>query len=358
MLRYFILVLVLTSVSSLYAFDEDFPILEDGSPFDEELTRLLVEEMNGLWNDESDITDEEYRSRFSALSGDIEYKLTKEIKERILLRTVKYRSSTERLLGMSEMYFPVFEEHLAKYNISHHLKYLPIVESHLNPVAKSRAKAVGLWQFIRPTGLLYGLKINSGLDERSDTHKASNAAARMLSELYKRYGDWPLALAAYNCGPGRVDKIIAKREKSYWKVRKYLPKETQMYVPYFMAVAYVCEYAEKHKLKPRRKHQDLVLTDSIHLEQGYYKLSALARTYKIGYDTLKALNPGYKGGYVPSNVKQPILVLPARIVARERGCMAAYKRVIKFEKKENPIKCVRRIQDKKGHCLLYESPSF
>lgn len=321
----------------------DYPTIND------DLGKLLVEGMGSLMNENPDLdpnyptfTDEHYRARFLEMSGEIQYRLTTDIKNHIIHRTERYRSATERTLGLTEMYFPIFEEYLAAKNIPHHLKYLPIVESNLNAVAKSHAAAVGLWQFIPGTGKLYGLKIVSYLDERSDTHKASNAAATMLSNLYKRYGDWSLALAAYNCGPGRVDKYVKGNDKNFWDIRKYLPRETQMYVPYFMAVAYSYEFYYLHELKPKRLPSDLVLTDSIHLEPGYQTLSQLSKKYKIDKDTLKRLNPGYIKNYVPSSSKHSILVLPARIVAKARNYEPAFKRIMSMKTK-NPIKCIRRI---------------
>ncbi|BDS14009.1 transglycosylase SLT domain-containing protein [Aureispira anguillae] len=338
-----LVLLTLCCYNWTYATSPDFPEIND------DLSKLLVDGMGGLMNDYPNedpdfptFTDEHYRARFMEMSGAIQYRLTADIKNHIIHRTERYRSATERTLGLTEMYFPIFEEYLAAKNIPHHLKYLPIVESNLNAVAKSHASAVGLWQFIPGTGKLYGLKVASYLDERSDTHKASNAAATMLANLYKRYGDWPLALAAYNCGPGRVDKYVKGNDKNFWDIRKFLPRETQMYVPYFMAVAYSYEFYHLHELKPKRLPSDLVLTDSIHLEPGYQTLSQLSKTYKIDKDTLKRLNPGYIKNYVPSSSKNSILVLPARIVAKVRGYEAGWKRIMSM-KTENPIKCIRRV---------------
>jgi membrane-bound lytic murein transglycosylase D len=329
-------------------------------PIDAELSQLLIEGMGGLMNDNPDyptFTDEHYKARFLELSGLIQYKLTATIKNHIIHRTERYRSATERTLGLTEMYFPVFEEYLALKNVPHHLKYLPIVESNLNPVAASHAAAVGLWQFIPGTGKLYGLKIASYLDERSDTHKASKAAATMLSQLYKRYGDWPLALAAYNCGPGRIDKLVRGTNKNYWDIQKYLPKETQRYVPYFMAVAYSYEFHYLHELTPKRLPSDLILTDSIHLTPGYKTLADLSKKYKISKDTLKQLNPAYLKNYVPASCKNPILILPARIVAKARNYEEDYNKIMSM-KTENPIKCLRRVDTEAELAFLMKAHRF
>jgi len=334
--------------------------LDELPKIDDELSQLLIEGMGDLMNDNPDyptFTDEHYKARFLELSGLIQYKLTATIKSHIIHRTERYRSATERTLGLTEMYFPVFEEYLAKKNVPHHLKYLPIVESNLNPVAASHASAVGLWQFIPSTGKLYRLKISSSLDERSDTHKASHAAATMLSQLYKRYGDWPLALAAYNCGPGRIDKLVRGTNKNYWDIQKYLPKETQRYVPYFMAVAYSYEFHHLHELSPKRLSSDLVLTDSIHLTPGYQTLSELSKRYKISRDTLKKLNPAYLKNYVPSSCKDPILILPARIVAGLRNYEDDYNKIMSM-KTENPIKCVRRVNTEAELAFLMKAHRF
>jgi membrane-bound lytic murein transglycosylase D len=346
----------LTNIAS--ATSPDYPEI------DETLGKLLVDGMGNLMNDYPEtnpdyptFTDDHYRARFLEMSGAIQYRLTADIKTHIIHRTERYRSATERTLGLSEMYFPIFEEYLSEKNIPHQLKYLPIVESNLNAVAKSHAAAVGLWQFIPGTGKLYGLKVVSYLDERSDTHKASNAAATMLANLYKRYNDWPLALAAYNCGPGRVDKYVRGTNKDFWDIRKYLPRETQMYVPYFMAVAYSYEYHHLHELTAKRLPSDLVLTDSIHLAPGYQTFTQLSKRYKISLDTLKRLNPGYIKNYIPSSSKLNILVLPARIVANLRNYAPAWHRIMSL-KSENPIKCIRRVNSEADVGKLMKAHRF
>ena len=222
------------------------------------------------------------------------------------------------------------------------LKYLPIVESNLNPIARSRAAAVGLWQFIYGTGRLYGLKIVSYHDERSDTHKATDAATNFLKSLYLRYGDWCLALAAYNCGPGRIDKLVRSYGKDYWRIRPFLPRETQMYVPIFMAVAYVYEYHEYHNLRPQAYEEHLVLTDTIHLEKGYHSLQDLAKKYEVGYYDLYQLNPVYTRRYISSKTRNNVLVLPAKAVAEKYGLQADYYGQVQSVP-TNPVRAFRRI---------------
>ncbi len=340
-----LLLMIIGSSLSIAANPSDYPTIDD------ELGQLLVRNMGQLMNESSPdnpdyptFTDEHYKARFLEMSGAIQYRLTTDIKNHIIHRTERYRSATERTLGLSEVYFPIFEEYLAEKDIPHHIKYLPIVESNLNGVARSHAAAVGLWQFIPGTAKLYGLTVTSYLDERSDTHKASHAAATMLSNLFKRYGDWPLALAAYNCGPGRVDRYVKGNDKDFWDIRASLPRETQMYVPYFMAVAYSYEFHHLHELTAKKQHADIVLTDSIHLAPGYQTLAQLSKYYNIDKDTLKRLNPGYIKNYVPASGSNHILVLPARIVAKHRNYEAAYQRIMDM-RTENPIKCIRRVNN-------------
>lgn len=343
-LSYFKAVFLLFFSFSVFAIDLN------GSPdrisFDSNADDSIVMLMNKLLNNYPNYTDDEYRQRLKEISGEINYRLDPLVKERILIRTEQYRSSTEFILGKSAMYFPIFEECLAKYNVPHHLKYLAIVESHLNPVAKSVASAVGLWQFIPSSGKLFGLEINNYVDERSDTYKASDASAHLLSVLFAKYNDWALAMAAYNCGPGRVDNAIKlAKSNDYWVVRNYLPKETQKYVPFFMAMVYVGEFYEAHDLVPSKMPADLVITDTIHIKGGI-SMFDLAKDLDISVDTLKLLNPAYRRNYIPQDAKGQIIVLPARIVAQMRGYQQALDRVQGIQK-NNPLRAVRRINSER-----------
>jgi membrane-bound lytic murein transglycosylase D len=340
----FLLITFFSSFSALANNGNDLP--ETLGRFGDKTADSLVIKMTALLNNFPEYTDEEYRQRLKELSTEIDYRLDPLVKERILVRTENYRSSTEFILGKSDMYFPIFEEHLAKYNVPHHLKYLAIVESHLNPVAKSVASAVGLWQFIPSSGQLFGLDINSYVDERSDTYKASDAAARLLSVLFEKYNDWALAMAAYNCGPGRVDNAIkAAKSNDYWVVRNYLPKETQKYVPFFMAMVYVGEFHASHDLVPTKLPSDLVLTDTVHIGGGI-SMFDLAKQLDISVDTLKLLNPAYRRNYIPQDKGGQIIVLPARIVAQIKGYQSAFDRAQSIQK-SNPIKAVRRISSER-----------
>lgn len=265
-------------------------------------------------------TDEEYRARLAALStSSMEFQFNDLVKERILVRTQKYRSSTERLLGLGQQYFPIFEHYLAKYDVPHFLKYLPIIESRMNPHARSYAAAVGIWQFIKSTGKMYGLRMNKYVDERSNVHRSSEAAARLLSALFKRYKDWALVLAAYNCGPLRVNRAIkAAGEANYWAIQKYLPTETRKYVPYFIAVVYVGEYYKTHNLVPEEQAMDLRFTDTLHFHHST-SFSQLAKEVGLSEDTVALLNPGFLKNYIPASSEGYVVMLPERIIAKKRG---------------------------------------
>lgn len=216
------------------------------------------------------------------------------------------KKSYERLMALSEFYFPLFEEKLAKYNIPLELKYLAIVESALNPRAISRVGASGLWQFMLPTGRAYNLKVDSYVDDRFDPIKSSEAAAQYLSSLYNMYQDWDLALAAYNAGPGNVNKALRRADgyKNYWNIRKFLPRETQGYVPAFIATMYIFEYHKEHHLTPHKAPLKRIETDTIHLKRqmSFKQISDLV---DISVEEIRFLNPAYKLDVIPYSQEQP-----------------------------------------------------
>jgi membrane-bound lytic murein transglycosylase D len=202
---------------------------------------------------------------------------------------------------LAEVYFPLFEEYLDKYNMPLELKYLAVVESALNPTANSRAGAKGLWQFMYGTGRMYGLKVNSLVDDRFDPEKATDAACRHLKDLYDVYGNWSLAMAAYNSGAGNVNKAIRRAggKKSYWAVWPFLPRETRGYVPAFIAVTYIMNYAAEYNLYPIHPgifHQQI---DTV-MVKDVLSFDQLSEFLGISNEELKFLNPTYKVGIIPS----------------------------------------------------------
>lgn len=238
--------------------------------------------------------------------------------ENIIKSFLKNRKkSFERLMAISEYYFPIFEEALAKQNVPLEIKYLAVVESALNPKAVSRVGATGLWQFMYQTGKQYNLNIDSYVDERSDPLKASEAAAQYMTNMYKIFGDWDLVLASYNSGPGNVSKAIRRSggQQNYWNIRKHLPQETQGYVPAFLATMYIYEYHKAHGIKPERAVVKQFATDTIMIKKQL-SFKQISDLLDIPVAQLHLLNPQYKLGVVPAyNDKKHFLTLPSQKVA-------------------------------------------
>ena len=214
----------------------------------------------------------------------------------------KRRGLTSKMLGLSEIYFPMFEEMLDKYDVPLEMKYLAIVESALNPAATSRAGAKGLWQFMYATGKMYGLEVSSIIDDRCDPYKATDAACRHLKDLYKIYNNWELALAAYNCGAGNVNKAIRRSggKTNYWQLWSYLPAETRGYVPAFIAVVYVMNYAKEHNIYPLEPSIYTYEIDTVAVKQPL-AFDQISEMLGIPYDLLSFLNPPYKKGIIPAS---------------------------------------------------------
>lgn len=221
--------------------------------------------------------------------------------ENIIKSFLKNRKkSFGRLMAISEYYFPMFEEALAKQNVPLEIKYLAVVESALNPKAVSRMGATGLWQFMYQTGKLYNLKIDSYIDERSDPLKSSEAAAQYMTNMYAIFGDWDLVLASYNSGPGNVTKAIRRSggQQNYWNIRKNLPKETQGYVPAFLATMYIYEYHNEHGIKPDRALVKQFATDTIMIKKQM-SFKQISDLLDVPVAQLQLLNPSYKLNVIP-----------------------------------------------------------
>lgn len=210
------------------------------------------------------------------------------------------RKSFERLLGVSQYYFPLFEEELAKNNIPLEIKYLAVVESALNPRAVSRVGATGLWQFMYQTGKQYGLNIDSYVDERSEPLKASQAASVYMNNMYKIFGDWDLVLAAYNSGPGNVAKAIRRSggHQNYWNIRKNLPKETQGYLPAFLATMYIFEYHKEHGIVPNKAVANLFATDTVAIK-NHMTFKQVSDLLDVPVAAIQFFNPSFKRNEIP-----------------------------------------------------------
>lgn len=218
----------------------------------------------------------------------------------------KRKTSLERLMAISEYYFPMFEEHLAKYDVPLEIKYLAIVESALNPKARSRVGATGLWQFMYPTGKQFNLEVNSYVDERYDPIKATEAACQYLSSLYEIFGDWSLVLASYNAGPGNVSKAIRRSggSQNYWNIRHNLPRETANYVPAFLATMYIFEYKNDHNFQPNKTNITYFETDTIAVKKEI-TFQQISDLMDIPVEQIEFLNPIYKLNRIPYIADKP-----------------------------------------------------
>lgn len=254
---------------------------------------------------------------------DIEYN---DVVDAYVQKYLKMGPWVGKVMGLAEYYFPLFEDKLAKYNIPLEIKYLAIVESTLNPRAGSHKGAIGLWQFIHSTGKLYDLEINSYVDERMDPLKSTEAACQYLVRHYDIYGDWNLVLAAYNSGAGNVNKAIKRSGgyKNYWNIRRYLPRETQGYIPSFIAMTYLFEYAEEHNLKPNRLDVSFYETDTV-LVKNKLSFSEVSKFTGVPYEKVEFLNPHYKNDYIP------------RIASKQYALRLPKANISKFVSQENYI---------------------
>lgn len=256
-----------------------------------------------------------YSSRLAQIDAsspfDLQYNSV--VKGYIDLYTVRRRELVKKMMALSQFYFPMFEQQLDKFNLPLELKYLAICESALNPMAKSHAGAMGLWQFMYPTGKMYGLKVSSYIDERCDPYKSTEAACQYFKYLYGLFGDWQMVLAAYNGGPGTVNKAIRRSggKKTYWEIRPFLPRETQGYVPAFIAVNYVMNYTAEHNLYSATPKKTFLDVDTISIKKQL-TFAQISGVLGIAEDELQYLNPTYRKGVIPFTPTEPnILTLPA-----------------------------------------------
>ena len=260
-------------------------------------------------------SDSIYIDRLQRMPTIMEMPYNAIVREYIDRYAVKLRNQVSVMLAANNFYMPLFEEALDAYDLPLELKYLPIIESALKPTARSRAGALGLWQFMLKTGRLYGLESNSLVDDRLDPIKATWAAARYLREMYDIYQDWHLVIAAYNCGPGNVNKAIRRAggATDYWSIDNYLPRETRGYVPAFIAANYIMTYYCHHNICPMNT-EIIPPTDTLQISRELH-LQQVADVCDITIDELKSLNPQYKRNIIPGNTKPYTLRLPQTKIA-------------------------------------------
>ncbi|MCU0462049.1 MAG: transglycosylase SLT domain-containing protein [Bacteroidales bacterium] len=255
--------------------------------------------------------DTVYRNRISKINSIVKLDFNGVIRNHIHVYTVKQREKSVAVLGLMDYYFPMIEDIFDKYGLPAELKYMAVIESALYPTAVNRySGATGLWQFMYSTGRMYGLTINSIVDERRSPVKSTYAAARYLKDLYNIYQDWTLVIAAYNCGPGNVNKAIRRsgNKKNYWDIYYRLPRETRGYIPQFVAATYFINYYPEHNIRPLPLNIP-VATDTIMVNKDIH-LFQISEVMKIPYGELKALNPQYKTGLIPGSSKPQSLTLP------------------------------------------------
>ena len=261
-------------------------------------------------------SDSVYIDRLGRIPAVMEMPYNEIVRKFIDMYTGRLRNNVSFMLSACNFYMPIFEEALDAYGLPLELKYLPIIESALNPSARSRAGASGLWQFMLATGKMYGLESNSLVDERYDPIKATWAAARYLKDLYDIYQDWNLVIAAYNCGPGTINKAIRRAggKNDYWEIYNFLPKGTRGYVPAFIAANYVMTYYCKHNICPMETNisnatDTIQVTKNLHFEQ-------LADICGANLEELKSLNPQYKKNIIPGESKPQTLRLPLNHISK------------------------------------------
>ena len=262
------------------------------------------------------ITDTMYAKRLAALPTIVRMPYNNMVRACIDRYTKKGRSQVSFLLGISEFYFPIIEEEIDRIGVPHELKYLPIIESALNPKATSRMGAKGLWQFMFTTGKLYGLKANNYIDERFDPSKATTAALLYLKDLYDMFQNWELAIAAYNCGPGNVKKAIKRSGGStdFWKIYPWLPRETRGYLPGFIAASYIMTYYEDHGICPMEPEMPIA-TDTIHINKNLH-FNQIVEVCGADIEEIRTLNPQYLKDIIPGENETYILRLTNNTITK------------------------------------------
>lgn len=290
---------------------------EDDTPpefehaYEQLLSKKGISSVQGNYSNGAIIFDDStYIKRLYSLPTKMELVFNPVVKQQIEYYAGRRKSQVSYMLGEGKYYFPIFEEALDREGLPLELKYLPVIESALNPIARSRVGASGLWQFMAATGKMYDLEINSLIDERFDPHKSTDAAVKYLKSLYSKYNDWNLVIAAYNCGPGNVDKAIRRSGglTDYWSIYPYLPRETRGYVPIFIAATYIMNYYQEHGIDPSigtkpASMDSVVINKNLHFQQ-------ISDVLNIPIDDIRRYNPQFKNDVIPGEYKGYSLNLP------------------------------------------------
>lgn len=279
--------------------------------YEQLLSRKGISSVQGNYSNGTIIFDDStYIKRLYSLPTKMELAFNPVVKQQIEYYAGRRKSQVSYMLGEGKYYFPIFEEALDREGLPLELKYLPVIESALNPTARSRVGASGLWQFMAATGKMYDLEINSLVDERFDPHKSTDAAVKYLKSLYSKYSDWNLVIAAYNCGPGNVDKAIRRSGglTDYWSIYPFLPRETRGYVPIFIAATYIMNYYQEHGIDPSigtkpASMDSVVINKNLHFQQ-------ISEVLNIPIDDIRRFNPQFKNDVIPGEYKGYSLNLP------------------------------------------------
>ncbi len=315
---------------------------------------MLLEIQNGPDQDsifEVDLPTDTLKARLARMDEKTPFKVTYNASLESVIKSflTRRRDLMQRMMTASQFYFPLFEQELDNQNIPLEIKYLAIVESALNPKARSRVGAKGLWQFMYATGKMYGLDVSSYVDERHDPIMATKAASKYLSKLYEIFGDWDLALAAYNSGPGNVNKAIRRSGgyENYWNIRPFLPRETAGYLPAFLATMYIFEYAEEHGLQYKKAERPYFDTDTVHVK-NLITFDQISKLVNISTEELEMLNPAYKLNIIPKvEGKDYALRLPTskigQFVSNEEEIYAFVKK--ELDSLEKPLPNMVTAQD-------------
>ena len=309
---------------------EDYSILSSDSTYDDvglipevldENVRALLQTWHAKYFSQSDpycidrdenapVSDDVYRDRLSRMATIIPMDYNPIVRNCISIYADRRRELVRYVMAMADLYFPLFEQVLDQYDLPLELKYLAIIESNLNPRAYSRAGAAGIWQFMLPTGKLFGLEINSLIDQRLDPIASTHAACKYFKQMYATFGDWYLVLASYNCGPGNVNKAIRRAggRTNFWEIYPYLPRETRSYVPFFIAATYIMTYHCEHNICPMRTSLS-VATDTVMVDRLMH-LRQVADVLNVDIEMLRTFNPQYKREIIPGHIKPCVLKLP------------------------------------------------